>query len=120
MAQGGMNGDPAIQKAWARATFPDDKVTQSNTRGYVTFAKTSSPNSRSTQFFINYRNNSQLDGMAFAPFGIVLSGMDVVDRFYTYGEEDVPDQDRIAREGNSYLERSYPKLDFIKTATIEK
>ena len=119
MAQGGMHGDPAVQKVWGRANLRDDKVKQSNTRGYVTFAKTASPNSRSTQIFINYRNNSQLDGLGFAPFGVVLSGMDVVDRFYSYGPEDVPDQDRITNEGNKYLQREYPKLDFIKTATIE-
>jgi peptidyl-prolyl cis-trans isomerase A (cyclophilin A) len=120
MAQGGMNGNPDIQKAWARATIPDDKVTQSNARGYVTFAKTAAPNSRSTQFFINYRDNSRLDGQGFAPFGEVVSGMDVVDGFYSYGEDDVPDQERITEEGNEYLQRAYPKLDFIKTAAIEK
>jgi peptidyl-prolyl cis-trans isomerase A (cyclophilin A) len=120
MAQGGIHADPAIQKVWARASFPDDKARQSNRRGYVTFASTSSRNSRSTQFFINYRNNVSLDDQGFAPFGLVVSGMEAVDRFYSYGSEDVPDQDRISDKGNAYLQREYPKLDFIKTATIGK
>lgn len=118
MAQGGMHGDPAIQKVWGRANFPDDPVKQSNKRGYVTFAKTSAPNSRSTQIFINYGDNSALDPQGFAPFGQVLSGMEAVDKFEAY--KNVPDQPMIAAEGNAYLQRDYPKLAIIKKATIEK
>ena len=118
MAQGGMNGDPAIQKVWGRANFNDDPVKQSNTRGFVTFAKTGAPNSRSTQFFINYGNNASLDAQGFAPFGQVLSGMEVVDKFEAY--KNVPDQGMITAEGNAYLQRDYPKLTVIKKATIEK
>lgn len=119
MAQGGMNGDPAIQTVWGRANYPDDPVKRSNTRGFVTFAKTSAPNSRSTQIFINYGDNSSLDAQGFAPFGQVLSGMEFVDKFYTYGR-DVPDQALITRDGLAYLQRDYPLLDFIKKATLEK
>src|SRR5204863_1716613 len=79
MAQGGMHGDPAIQAVWGRANFPDDPVKQSNKRGFVTFAKTSAPNSRSTQIFINYGDNANLDPQGFAPFGQVTSGMEAVD-----------------------------------------
>jgi peptidyl-prolyl cis-trans isomerase A (cyclophilin A) len=118
MAQGGMNGDPAIQRVWGRANFNDDPVKQSNKRGYVTFAKTGAPNSRSTQFFINYGDNANLDPQGFAPFGQVTTGMDVVDKFEAY--KNVPDQGRITNEGNAYLQKEYPKLTVIKKATIEK
>jgi cyclophilin family peptidyl-prolyl cis-trans isomerase len=120
MAQFGMNGDPAIQGPWSKSNFSDDPVKESNKRGYVTFAKTSLPNSRSTQVFINFGDNSQLDKDGFAPFGRVTEGMNVVDKLYTgYGSNNVPDQGRIMTEGNAYLLKSYPKLDYIKKATIE-
>jgi peptidyl-prolyl cis-trans isomerase A (cyclophilin A) len=120
MAQGGMSGDPAIQKIWGRNNINDDPVKQSNKRGFVTFAKTAAPNSRSTQIFINYADNSSLDPQGFAPFGQVISGMEVVDKFGTYGRTNVPDQNMITNEGNAYLQRDYPKLTVIKKATIEK
>jgi peptidyl-prolyl cis-trans isomerase A (cyclophilin A) len=120
MAQGGMSGDPALQKIWGRNNINDDPVKQSNKRGFVTFAKTGAPNSRSTQFFINYGDNSSLDPQGFSPFGQVLSGMEVVDKFESYGRNNVPDQGMITNEGNAYLQRDYPKLTVIKKATIEK
>src|SRR6202790_3236290 len=121
MAQIGMNGDPSIQRVWGNANFRDDPVKGSNKKGYVTFAKASAPNSRSTQFFINYGDNSRLDADGFAPFGQVVTGMDLVDMLYKgYGSSNVPDQGRITAEGNAYLMKEYPKLDFIKKATIEK
>ncbi len=119
MAQGGMNGDPAIQKIWGRNNINDDPVKQSNTRGMVTFAKTGAPNSRSTQIFINYGNNASLDSQGFAPFGRVISGMEAVDKFGNYGKN-VPDQGMITAEGNAYLQKDYPNLTVIKKATIEK
>ena len=120
MAQFGMNGDPTIQGPWSKSNFPDDPVKESNKRGYITFAKTSAPNSRSTQVFINFGDNSQLDKDGFAPFGRVTEGMNVVDKLYTgYGGNNVPDQGRIIAEGNAYLQKSYPKLDVVKKATIE-
>jgi peptidyl-prolyl cis-trans isomerase A (cyclophilin A) len=121
MAQFGMNGDPSIQALWGRANFNDDPVKGSNKRGYVTFAKTGLPNSRSTQVFINFVDNSPLDAQGFAPFGQVVEGMDVVDKLYTgYGRNNVPDQGKITAQGNAYLNASYPKLDYVKTATIVK
>jgi peptidyl-prolyl cis-trans isomerase A (cyclophilin A) len=125
MAQIGMNGNPAIQSAWAGATFQDDPVKQSNKRGFVTFAKSSLPNSRSTQFFINYKDNGSLDRIAFAPFGEVTSGMDVVDKLYSgYGEGAPggkgPEQSKVLAQGNAYLMKDFPKLDYVKKATIEK
>jgi peptidyl-prolyl cis-trans isomerase A (cyclophilin A) len=119
MVQFGINGDPAIQRNWENATIQDEKVTQGNTRGFVTFAKSSAPNSRTTQVFINYVDNSRLNRDGFAPFGKVISGMEVVDKIHSsYLQK--PDQGRIQAEGNAYLTKNFPKLDYIKKATIEK
>ena len=122
MAQFGVNGDPKVTAKWADANIPDDPVTQHNTRGMISFA-TSGPNTRSTQLFINYGDNSRLDADGFSPFGIVSSGMEIVDQFYAdYGEGAPdgpgPDQGRIEKEGNTYLDSAFPKLDSIKTARI--
>jgi peptidyl-prolyl cis-trans isomerase A (cyclophilin A) len=119
VVQFGINGDAAIQRNWTNATIPDDKVTQGNTRGFVTFAKSSEPNSRTTQLFVNFGDNSRLNRQGFAPFGKVTMGMEVVDKIFSgYGEK--PDQDRIEKEGNAYLTKNFPKLDYIKKATIEQ
>ena len=119
IVQFGINGDPAIQRNWESATIPDEPVKQGNTRGTITFAKTSAPNSRTTQVFINFKDNSGLNRTGFAPFGKIVSGMDVVDKIYSaYGER--PEQARIQTEGTAYLAKSFPKLDYIKKATIEK
>jgi peptidyl-prolyl cis-trans isomerase A (cyclophilin A) len=125
MVQFGIHGDPKVSSVWREARLPVDKVTQSNTRGRLTYAMGASPNTRTTQVFINYRNNSNLDGMGFAPFGEVTTGMDVVDKIHTgYGEGAPrgagPEQGRIQAEGNAYLMKSFPKLDYIKSATIGK
>jgi peptidyl-prolyl cis-trans isomerase A (cyclophilin A) len=124
MAQFGINGDPALMAKWRNTPITDDPVKQHNTRGTVTFA-TAGPNTRTTQMFVNYGDNSQLDGMGFAPIGKVTSGMNVVDKLYAgYGEGAPrgagPDQQRMQMEGNAYLTKSFPKLDYIKKATIEK
>jgi len=119
VVQFGINGDATIQRNWTNATIPDDKVTQGNTRGFVTFAKSSEPNSRTTQLFVNFGDNSRLNRQGFAPFGKVTMGMEVVDKIFSgYGEK--PDQDRIEKEGNAYLTKNFPKLDYIKKATIEQ
>jgi cyclophilin family peptidyl-prolyl cis-trans isomerase len=118
MVQFGINGDPAIQQHWAEANITDDPVTQKNLRGYVTFAQTSRPNSRSTQVFINFSDrNTFLDPQRFAPFGQVISGMEIVDKINSgYGEQ--PDQERIQKEGNKYLTAQFPKLDYVTKARI--
>jgi peptidyl-prolyl cis-trans isomerase A (cyclophilin A) len=119
MVQFGMHGNPAVTSAWRSATLKDDPVKESNKLGYVTFAKTSAPNSRGTQLFINYKDNSFLDGTGFAPIGRVTSGMDVVTKINSeYGEN--PDQGQITASGNTYLMKSFPRLDYIKSATITK
>jgi peptidyl-prolyl cis-trans isomerase A (cyclophilin A) len=118
MAQVGMNGDPKITQAWKNFPIKDDQVKQSNKRGYVTFAKTGAPNSRTVQIFINYSDrNAQLDKDGFSPFGKVIKNMEAVDALYSgYGES--PSQSMIQAQGNAYLQKEFPKLDFIKTATI--
>jgi peptidyl-prolyl cis-trans isomerase A (cyclophilin A) len=124
MAQCGFNADPAVSAAWSRAKISDDPVTQANTRAMVTFAQPGTPNARTTQFFVNFGDNSYLkDHGAFAPFGKIIAGMDVMDSIYAgYGEGAPrgrgPNQSRVAREGNSYLRQSFPKLDYITRATI--
>jgi peptidyl-prolyl cis-trans isomerase A (cyclophilin A) len=118
MAQFGLAADPAVSKTWD-VPIQDDPVKTSNVRGAVTFAATGAPNSRSTQLFINFGDNSRLDSQRFAPFGKVVSGMENVDQIYSgYGEN--PDQGRITAEGNAYLEKEFPNLDYIKSARISQ
>jgi peptidyl-prolyl cis-trans isomerase A (cyclophilin A) len=122
MVQFGINGDPAVQAHWRTARIEDDPVTQSNERGMITFA-TSGPNSRTTQVFINFADNGNLDRLGFAPFGRVVSGMNVVDALNDeYGEGAPrgrgPDQTRMQKQGNAYLAKSFSRLDYVKKATI--
>ena len=124
MVQFGIHGDPNVMVKWRDAPIKDDPVTQSNKRGFITFA-TAGPNTRTTQVFINFDDNSRLDGMGFSPFGQVISGMNVVDALNSeYGEGAPrgrgPDQSRLQREGNAYLAKEYPRMDFVKKATIER
>jgi peptidyl-prolyl cis-trans isomerase A (cyclophilin A) len=125
MVQFGVNGNPAVNRKWRRSNIKDDPVKESNKPGYITFAQSSAPDSRTTQVFINFADNSRLDSLRFAPFGRVVKGMDVVKSLYNgYGEGapqgDGPEQGRVQDEGNAYLKKSFPKLDYIKKATIEK
>ena len=116
VAQFGMNGDPKVNAQWSDRTIPDEPVKETNAKGTIVFA-TSGPNSRSNQLFINLADNPRLDAMGFAPFGRVVDGMAVVDSIYSgYGE--APDQQQITASGNAYLERMFPKLDYIKSAAI--
>jgi peptidyl-prolyl cis-trans isomerase A (cyclophilin A) len=123
MAQIGMNGDPEVTQAWMDARIRDDVVTQSNTKGMVTFAMSGDPNSRTAQIFINYGDNAYLDEMGFAPFGKVVEGQESVDALYGgYGEGAPrgkgPSQSRLFRGGNDYLKGEFPELDYVVTATI--
>jgi len=124
MVQFGINGDPGVMARWRTAQISDDPVTQSNKRGTITFA-TAGPNTRTSQVFINFADNANLDGMGFAPFGRVIKGMEIVDKIYSgYGEGAPsgkgPEQGRVQAEGDAYLTKDFPKLDYIKKATIEK
>lgn len=125
MVQFGINGDPAVSAAWRNARIGVDPVKQSNKSMYITYAMGGSPDTRTTQVFINYGNNANLDSMGFAPFGEVIEGKDVVNKIHTgYGEGAPrgrgPEQGRVQMEGNAYLMKNFPKLDYIKKATIEK
>lgn len=123
MAQFGISAYPEVSKVWESAVIRDDPHVQSNKRGYVTFA-TAGPNTRTTQVFINFGNNAGLDSQGFTPFGVVSEeGMKVVDKLYSgYGEGAPsgrgPDQGMTQRAGHAYLEKGFPKLDTVRTATI--
>jgi peptidyl-prolyl cis-trans isomerase A (cyclophilin A) len=117
MVQFGLSANPAVNKAWSNANLRDDPVKESNKRGYITFAQTSAPNSRSTQVYINYKDNTFLDSQRFAPFGEVVEGMDVVDKINSsYGES--PDQGQITDQGDAYISKNFPNIDKIKSARI--
>eukprot|EP00980_Cylindrotheca_fusiformis_P007291 scaffold1525_cov142-Cylindrotheca_fusiformis.AAC.91 len=124
VSQFGINGDPTVQSKWRSSSIPDDPVRVSNARGTVVFA-TAGPNTRTSQIFFNTRDqgNGFLDKQGFSPFGQVIEGMDVVDKFYDgYGEGAPsgrgPNQGLIQAKGNSYLKDSYPKLSYIQSATF--
>jgi peptidyl-prolyl cis-trans isomerase A (cyclophilin A) len=123
MVQFGINADPKVSMLWQNMVISDDPVKQSNTRGKITFA-TRGANTRTTQVFINYADNARLDNSGFSPFGEVLSGMEVVDSLYSgYGEVaprgNGPRSELMQTQGNEYLERDFPRLDYIKKATIQ-
>jgi len=117
VVQFGLSAYPPVSAAWEKANLQDEPVTQSNKRGYLTYAKTSMPNTRSTQVFINLKDNGSLDRQGFSPFGFVdAEGMKVVDMLYDqYGDTD---QDQISKVGKPYLDAKFPKLDSIKTTTL--
>jgi peptidyl-prolyl cis-trans isomerase A (cyclophilin A) len=122
MVQFGIPGDPRLAAQWRNQKIKDDANKKSNTRGLITFA-TSGPNSRTSQVFINFGDNSFLDSQGFSPFGQVTEGMDIVDSLYKeYGEGAPrgrgPDQGRIQSEGNAYLTKEFPKMDYIKKASV--
>jgi cyclophilin family peptidyl-prolyl cis-trans isomerase len=117
VVQFGLSADPGVNGVWRNASIKDDPVAQSNKPGYITFA-TAGPNTRTTQLFINLGNNGFLDRQGFSPFGEVTQGMDVVRGLHGgYGES--PDQSAITRQGKAYLDKNFPKLDSIKTATVK-
>ena len=119
MVQFGINGDPALNRVLSQARIADDPVKQSNQRGYVTFAMAGQPNTRTTQIFINFKDNSFLDAQNFTPFGRVVEGMKVVDSLYKeYQGVPSDNQQQIQTQGNAYLDKQFPKLDYVKTASI--
>jgi peptidyl-prolyl cis-trans isomerase A (cyclophilin A) len=118
MVQFGMNGVPSVQAIWKSQNLKDDPVKESNKKGYVTFAN-AGPNSRSTQVFINFKDNTFLDSQNFAPFGTVVEGMEVAEKINAQYREQ-PNQGAIQNRGNVYLKAEFPKLDYVKKATIEK
>lgn len=121
MVQFGIHGDPAVNNVWKDANIKDDgAAVVSNEPGRVTFAKTGAPNSRSVQFFINYKNNGFLDNQGFTPFGEVTSGMEVVNGLFKgYGERPSGAQGMIQSKGNAFLKKNFPDLDYIKSAKLK-
>jgi peptidyl-prolyl cis-trans isomerase A (cyclophilin A) len=124
MVQFGISGDPKVSAPWREARISDDPVKQSNKRGFITYAM-AGPNTRTSQVFINFGDNSSLDSQGFSPFGRIVSGMEVVDKLNPeYGEGAPrgrgPDQGRLQAEGNAYLTRDFGRMDYVKKATIEK
>ncbi len=119
VVQFGINANPAVSAVWKHTEIKDDPVTQSNKRGAIVFA-TAGPNTRTSQVFINLKDNGRLDSMGFAPFGIVDgNGMNVVEMMYEgYGDSAGPDQDQLEKQGDPYLLKGWPKLDHIKSATL--
>lgn len=125
MAQFGVHGDPTISAQWKPKKLMDDPVVKSNKRGFISFA-TSGKDTRTTQMFINFKDNSNLDSMGFSPFAEVISGMEVVDKIFPVGEGGVgdgkdgkgPSQARIEAEGNKYLKKVFPKLTYITSAKL--
>ena len=124
IVQFGINGDPKVNQTWANTSLRDDPVTHHNVRGTIVYA-TAGPDTRTTQLFINLANNSSvLDPQGFEPFGLVVTGMDVVDHLYSgYGDMpprgEGPDSRLIETQGNDYLLNHFPRLDYIKKATVE-
>ncbi|HEX3583649.1 MAG TPA: peptidylprolyl isomerase [Thermoanaerobaculia bacterium] len=122
--QFGIPADPRTAQAWRNATLADDPVRASNERGTLAYAFTK-PGTRATQVFINLKVNKDYDAQGFAPFGRVVSGMDVVDSLYSgYGESSgggmrAGHQDALFAEGNAWLDRNFPKLDAIVKARLE-
>jgi peptidyl-prolyl cis-trans isomerase A (cyclophilin A) len=122
VVQFGINGDPKVQSLWSTAVIPDDRVKGSNKKGSLTFAMRGR-NTRTTQIFINLADNVSLDGQGFAPFGLVVEGMPVVERLYSsYGDMpprgNGPDPQQIQTRGNAYLEQRFPRLDYIIKAHV--
>ena len=119
VVQFGISANPSVSAAWKHTDIKDDPVTQTNKRGAIVFA-TAGPNTRTTQVFINLKDNGRLDGMGFAPFGVVDgNGMNVVEMMYEgYGDSAGPDQNELEKQGDPYLKKGWPKLDYIKSASL--
>jgi peptidyl-prolyl cis-trans isomerase A (cyclophilin A) len=122
VTQFGISGDTAVSRVWSKMRIKDDTVLKSNVRGTLSFAA-GGKDTRTTQLFISYRDNSRLDATGFAVFGQVIAGMNVVDSLYKgYGEGaprgQGPSQGKIQSDGNAYLIKDFPRLDYIITARI--
>lgn len=121
VVQFGIHGHPKVAAAWQNASIQDEPVKEGNKRARMVFAK-GGPNSRTTQIFINYSDNSAgLDGMGFPAFAEVVEGMDVVDAFNKeYGDKPTSRQGEMTRLGNAWTRKQFPNLDFIKSAELVK
>lgn len=119
VVQWGIHGNPKVAGKWAKARLPVDPVVESNRRGTLTYAMAGRPDTRATQLFINFKDNTNLDGMGFAPVGTVVEGMDVVEQLHSgYGNQPSGEQGKIQSKGNEFLRKHYPELDYIQKASI--
>ena len=116
VVQFGVASNPKMTKAW-NIQMKDDPIKKSNTRGVLSYAASADPDTRTTQLFFNLGENSRLDKVGFAGIGQISKGLEVVDSLYA-GDRELPDQAKIERIGNSYLDKEFPNLDYIKTASI--
>ncbi len=116
VAQFGLNGNPAVQAKWEKATLKDEPVKRSNTLGLVAFTADGA-NSRSTQIYVNLKDNTFLDKQGFPPFGDVVQGIGALGTLKAVGDK--PNQQTIIKQGNAYLKRSFPDMDYVKKAVIE-
>ena len=122
VAQFGIHAEPGVNEAWRSFRIPDDPVVQPNRRGTLTFA-TAGRDTRTVELFLNLADNVHLDAYGFAPIGVVISGMDAVERLFSgYGEGaprgQGPDQGRLQAEGEDYLSRDFPQLSRILSARV--
>jgi len=127
VVQFGISGDPEVSLDWYEAAIRDEAVRQKNLPGTVSFAKTKSPHSRTTQLFVNLKDNSALDMKGFSPIGRVVEGMAVFAKLSSTMPDDdpmglgrTPDADKIKGLGNKYLDMTFPHLCRIKSAKVEK
>jgi peptidyl-prolyl cis-trans isomerase A (cyclophilin A) len=116
VVQFGIPGNPSLTRKWRNSDIQDDPVKQSNSMGTIVFA-TAGPNTRTTQVFINLVDNQRLDAQGFAPFGQIIQGMGVVSRINSEYRER-PDQKLLETRGDAYIKENFPKIDYIKKATI--
>lgn len=120
VVQFGIHTEKSVNEKWNKETLEDDPVVQSNKAWTVAFAS-AGPQTRGTEIFINLSDNRKLDKEGFAVFGIVKSGLPVIESFYNgYGNDILKDMNAIFQAGNLFLGARYPKLDYIKTAYILK
>lgn len=116
VAQFGISGHPDLQKQWRQSPLRDDPVLQSNTKGTLTFA-TSGPNTRTTQLFLNFKDNAYLDQQGFAPIGKIVEGLNVLEQIQDRHREQ-PKQPQIVQKGNAYLQQSFPELTYIQSMRV--
>jgi peptidyl-prolyl cis-trans isomerase A (cyclophilin A) len=117
VVQFGLAADPAVTAKWRASNLKDDPPLESNKKGRITFA-TAGPHTRTTQVFINLRDNDFLDNQGFSAFGEVVEGMSVVEKLYSGYGDNGPNQGRITQMGNAYIEANFPKIDGITKATV--
>jgi peptidyl-prolyl cis-trans isomerase A (cyclophilin A) len=120
VVQFGIHGHPKVADAWKAANIKDEPVKEGNKKGRLVFAK-AGPDTRTTQMFVNFKDNPNLDKMGFPAIAEVTEGMNVIESFYNgYGGDPSNRQDEITTKGNRWLRKEYPKLDYIKSAEIVK